>query len=96
MSYVLDDALHWTQRCTPSSGMIRPTSRAGTSRQRSQANAFAKCGLSGHAGGPVKQLAGPQHRVHHDRELSGDCDGGTLEADPFLELEPPCPKGALS
>ena len=57
MSYVLDDALRWTQRCTPSSGMIRPTSRAGTSRQRSQANAFAKCGLSGHAGGPVKQLA---------------------------------------
>jgi hypothetical protein len=30
---------------------------AGTSRQRSQANAFAKRGLSGHAGGPVKQLA---------------------------------------
>ena len=33
--------------------------------------------------------------MHHDRELSGNCDGGTLEADPFLELEPPCPKGAL-
>ena len=69
---------------------------AGTSGQRSQANAFAKCGLSGHAGGPVKQLAGPQHRVHHDRELSGDCDGGSLEADPLLELEPPCPERALS
>ena len=51
---------------------------------------------SGHAGGPVKQLARPQHRVHHDRELSGDGDGGTLEADPFLELEPPCPERALS
>src|SRR5215210_7387995 len=63
---------------------------AGTSSQRSQANAFARCGLSCHAGGPVNELAGPQHRVHHHRELSGDCDGGTLEADPFLELEPPC------
>ena len=69
---------------------------AGTSRQRSQANAFARCGLSCHAGGPVKELAGPQHRVHHDRELSGDCDGGTLEADPLLELVPPCPERALS
>ena len=37
--------------------MIRPMSRNRTSRQRSQANAFARGGLSGHAGGPVKQLA---------------------------------------
>ena len=47
---------------------------AGTSGQPSQANAIARCGLSGHAGGPVKELAGPQHCVHHDRELSGDCE----------------------
>ena len=92
----MDDALRWTQRCTPSSGMIRPTSRQGRPVSVPQANAFARCGLSGHAGGPVKELAGPQHRVHHDRELSGDGDGGTLEADPFLELEPPCPERALS
>ena len=90
-------------RRTPLDPAVHPIKRddpahvpAGTSGQRSQANAFAKCGLSGHAGGPVKQLAGPQHRVHHDRELSGDGDGGTLEADPFLELEPPCPERALS
>src|SRR3954464_9301879 len=25
----VDDALRWAQRCTPSSGMIRPTSRQG-------------------------------------------------------------------
>ena len=55
---------------------------AGTSGQPSQANAVARCGLSGHAGGPVKELAGPQHRVHHHRELSGD--GGPLKADPLL------------
>ena len=47
------------------------------------------------AGSAVEELARPQHGVHHDRELSGDCDRGTLEADPFLEHEPPCPKGAL-
>jgi hypothetical protein len=90
-------------RRTPLDPAVHPIKRddpahvpAGTSRQRSQANAFAKCGLSGHAGGPVKQLAGPQPRGHHDRALSGDCDGGTLEADPVLELEPPCPERALS
>ena len=68
---------------------------AGTSRQRSQANAFAKCGLSGHAGGPVKELAGPQHRVHHDRELSGDGDGtvvlrGRELRRPLHEPRPAC------
>ena len=86
----LDPAVHTIKRDDPAHVP------AGTSGQRSQANAFARCGLSCHAGGPVKELAGPQHRVHHDRELSGDGDGGTLEADPLLELEPPCPKGALS
>src|SRR5215210_3779820 len=43
----------------------------------------------------LEELARPQHGVHHDRELSGDCDRGTLEADPLLELEPPCPERAL-
>src|SRR5215207_9965364 len=43
----------------------------------------------------LEELARPQHGVHHDRELSGDCDGGPLEADPLLELEPPCPERAL-
>ena len=51
-------------RRTPLDPAVHPIKRddpahvpAGTSRQRSQANAFAKCGLSGHAGGPVKELA---------------------------------------
>src|SRR3954452_20031710 len=69
---------------------------AGTSSQRSPANAFARGGLSCHASRSLEELARPQHGVHHDRELSGDGDGGTLEADPFLELEPPCLERALS
>ena len=28
----MDDALRWAQRCTPSSGMIRPTSRQAVER----------------------------------------------------------------
>jgi hypothetical protein len=47
----LDPAVHTIKRDDPAHVP------AGTSRQRSQANAFAKCGLSGHAGGPVKELA---------------------------------------
>ena len=61
---------------------------AGTSRQRSQANAFARCGLSCHAGGPVEELAGPQHRVHHDRELSATATAARLKPIRSLSLSP--------
>ena len=51
-------------RHTPLDPAVHPIKRddpahvpAGTSGQRSQANAFARCGLSCHAGGPVKELA---------------------------------------
>jgi hypothetical protein len=37
----------------------------------------------GCAGGPIKKLAGFQHRVHDDSEFARDGDCGALEADLF-------------
>ena len=41
--------------------------------------------------GAVEPLARLQHRVHRNRQLAGDSNRGTLEANPFLESEPPGP-----
>ena len=49
------------------------------------------CGAlsGGRAGGPIKELAGFQHRVHDSGELTRRGNGGSLEADPLPELEAP-------
>jgi hypothetical protein len=49
----------------------------------------------GRAGGPIKELAGFQHRVHDNGELTRHGNGGSLEADPLPELEAPSPQAAL-
>lgn len=45
----------------------------------------------GRSSGAVEHLARLQHRVHRNRQLAGDADSGTLEANPCLESEPPGP-----
>ena len=51
---------------------------------------YLQSGSSGcHAGGPVEELAGPQHGVHHNRELSRHGDRGSLEADFLAQPQPP-------
>ena len=49
----------------------------------------------GRSDGAVKPLARLQHRVHRDRQLAGDGDSGTLEANPCLESEAPGPQSAF-
>ena len=63
---------------------------AGTSGQRSRASAIFNLSSGCQTGGPVEELAGPQHGVHHDRELPGHGDRGSLEADLLAQSLPPC------
>lgn len=42
--------------------------------------------LSGSSSGSVEQLSRFQHRMHDDRELTGDGDCCAFEADPFFEF----------
>ena len=55
------------------------------------------CGAfsGGRAGGPIKELAASQHRVHDNGELARHGNGGALEADPLPELEAPSLQAAL-
>src|SRR3954447_11741030 len=78
----LDPAVHTIKRDDPAHVP------AGTSRQRSPANAFAKCGLSGHAGGPVKQLAGPQPRVITTASFRATATAARLKPIRSLSLSP--------
>ena len=51
---------------------------------------------SGHGGAaPVEDSLGFEHRVHDDRELSGDGDGGSLEADLLPQLQAPGAQAAV-
>ena len=68
---------------------------AGTSGQRSRANALCQVALGSYARGPVEELAGPQHGVHHDCKLPAHRNGGSLKADLLAQPQAPCPKGAL-
>ena len=43
---------------------------------------------------PLEGLTGFQHRMHDDCELAGNCDGRSLETDPFAQLHPPGSQGA--
>ena len=47
------------------------------------------------SGGGVESLARLQHGVHRNRQLAGDGDSSTLEANPCLESEPPGPESAF-
>lgn len=66
----------------------------GTSQRAQRLNAIlnpsSRC-----ANSPVEEGAGLEHRVHDDRQLSGDRNGGSLKADPLPELEAPGPQAAL-
>ena len=67
--------------------------RDGPMRSASERDPLVRSG--GRSGGAVKPLARLQHRVHRDRQLAGDGDSGTLEANPLLESEPPGPQSAF-
>ena len=56
----------------------------------------ALCGLGARAGGPIKALAGFQHRVHDDSEFACHGDRRPLEADLFPQLQSPGSKRAVS
>lgn len=81
------------QRCIPSDGMARPTSRQGRSGALG-ANAISKlsCGYPRHS---VEEGPGFEHCVHYDRQLARDCDCSSLEAKPLFEREPPSPQAAV-
>ena len=91
----MDDALGWFSGAPHQAGWSGP--RPG----RDVSWAFASERLASRlaSGCPtsrwVEELAGPQRGVHDDGEFPGHRNGGTLEADPLLELEPPCPERAL-
>ena len=55
------------------------------------------CGAfsGGRAGGPIKELAASQHRVHDNGELARHGNGGAFEADPLPELAAPSLQAAL-
>ena len=67
--------------------------RDGPMRSASERKPLIRSGC--HSGGAVKPLARLQHRVHRDGQLAGDGDSSTLEANPFLESEPPAPQSAF-
>ena len=67
--------------------------RDGPARSARERDPLVRSGC--HSGGAVEPLARLQHRVHRDRQLAGDGDRGTLEANPFLESEPPGPQSAF-
>ena len=97
----VDDALRSSmRRCTPSGGIILPTSRQGRLRaSRLDANGDRTdqvqqegIGLSvsgRQSSRAIEALTRHQHRVHDDGEFPYHCDRRPLEAKLALEPEPP-------
>jgi hypothetical protein len=67
---------------------------AGTSQRAQSLNAILNPS-SDCANSPVEEGAGLEQRVHDDRQLSGDRNGGSLKADPLPEFEAPSPQATL-
>jgi hypothetical protein len=85
----VDDALGWFSGAPHQAGWSgpRPGRDVGSALAGER---YLQSGGSGcQAGGPVEELAGAQHSVHHDCELPGHRNSSSLEADPLLELKPP-------
>ncbi len=81
------------QRCIPSSGMARPTSRQGRSNALG-ANAISETSCS-YSRRSIEEGSGFEHRMHDHRELAGDCDSGAFEPEPLPEREAPRPQAAV-
>lgn len=56
-----------------------------------RSDAFSGC----RAGGPIKKLAGFQHRMHDNGEFARNGDRSSLEADLFPQLQPPGSKRTI-
>ena len=80
------------QRCNPINGMARLTSRQGR-LGRSDVERYSDLRRGSHIW--IKELASLQHRVHNHCQFARYGHGRSFKANPFPELEPPCPQATL-